>query len=152
MTQDQEKIYKYLQSQKLMSLATNGETLWAASLFYAIDESFNFYIVTNPNSEHGKNFTKNNIVCGTICDSHQLDSGDKIGIQFSGKVEKVNGLESLKRAINLWNKINPGVEKWVNIKNIQANKIKSRVFKITPEKIKMFTVIGDDEKELVINF
>ncbi|MBI3887755.1 pyridoxamine 5'-phosphate oxidase family protein [Candidatus Microgenomates bacterium] len=152
MTKDQQKVFEYLQTQKLMSLATNGKTLWAATIFYAVDESLNLYVVTGPKTEHGRNFSQNPTVCGTICDSHQLNGDNKIGVQFRGVVEEVNGVESLTRAIALWNRINPGVEKWVNIKNIQANKINSRVFKIKPQVIKLFTTIGDEENELVLNF
>lgn len=152
MTKDQQKLFDYLQTQHLMSLATSGETLWAASVYYAVDKDLNFYFVTEPKTEHGKNFIKSPTVCGTICDSSQLNRDDKIGVQFRGTVEQITGLESLKRAIELWNRINPGVEKWVNIKNIQANKINSRVFKIKPKVVKLFTTKNDNENEQIFKF
>jgi uncharacterized protein YhbP (UPF0306 family) len=152
MTKDQQKLFDYLQTQHLMSLATSGETLWAASVYYATDQDFNLYFVTGPNTEHGKNFFEDPEVCGTICDSTQLNSADKIGVQFRGTVEQVTGLAALKKAVELWNRINPGVEKWVNIKNIQANKINSRVFKVKPAIIKLFTTKNGEEHEEIFNF
>lgn len=152
MADDKQKLFDYLQTQHLMSLATSGDTLWAASVYYAVDDKFNIYFVTGPKTEHSKNFIKNPTVCGTICDSSQLNSDDKVGVQFRGTVEQVTGLEGLKRAIDLWNRINPGVEKWINIKNIQANKINSRVFRIKPQVIKLFTTNGDNENEQIFKF
>lgn len=152
MTKDKQKLFDYLQTQHLMSLATSGDSLWAASVYFALDKDFNFYFVTDPKTEHAKNFFENPVVCGTIADSHQLNKDNKFGVQFRGTVEQITGLESLKKAIELWNRINPGVEKWVNIKNIQAKKINSRVFKIKPEVIKIFSTQGDNENEQVFTF
>lgn len=152
MINNRQQLFNYLQTQHLMSLATHGETLWAASIYYAVDEDFNLYFATGPKTEHGKNFLKNPLVCGTICDSHQLNKDDKIGVQFRGTVERVTSFEALRKAVELWNRINPGVEKWVNVKNIRANKINSRVYKIKPQVVKLFTTKGDDEDEEIFEF
>ena len=38
----------------------------------------------------------------------------------------------------LWNKVNPGFESIINLKNMQKKVIKGRIYKIAPKTIKFF--------------
>ena len=153
MTQDQQKLFEYLQTQHLMAIATKGEKMWIASVYYAIDKNFNFYFVSSPKSQHCLDIEKNPEVACAIADSHQPNGGKtKIGVQMHGRAQQITGLEAIKAALKLWNQLNPGMERVVNLKNMQTKMISSRVYKIRPEKIKLFDLNGDSENEKVFDF
>jgi uncharacterized protein YhbP (UPF0306 family) len=97
----------------------------------------NLYIVTDPNSIHGKNIAKNSKVAFNIFDSHQKIFKSKKGVQGSGKIEIVKGSVSIIKALLLWHKQNPGVEKAITIKEVKKF-ADTKVFKITPSYLKFF--------------
>lgn len=153
MAKDKQELFNYLQTQHLMALATCGEKMWIASVYYAVDSDFNFYFVSGPKSQHCLDIAKNPEVSVAIADSHQPNASKaKIGVQMRGRAELLSGLTAMKAGLDLWNKLNPGVESIVNLKNIQAKTISSRVYKIKPEVIKLFGMGEGDEKQQIFNF
>ena len=63
---------------------TDGNTPWSAPLFYATDDKFIFYYISQMDSLHTKNLIKNPNVAFAIFDSHQKE-GTGNGVQGSGK-------------------------------------------------------------------
>lgn len=131
-------LFKYLQSQKLMSISTYHKDLWIATVYYAVDKEFNFYFVSKPYRAHCLALDRNPKVACCIYDSNQKVTDKKIGIQMTGKASIIRGLNVLKTAIIIWGRVNPGVEKVLNFKNITTDKVKSRFYKIKAEKIRFF--------------
>lgn len=70
-----------------MTIATSDENgiPWVAPLFYAVDDSYNFYFISQLSSLHSKHILKNPNVAFAIFDSHQEEGGGN-GVQGSGKV------------------------------------------------------------------
>lgn len=141
---NKQKLLEYLKSRDLLILATNGPT--ASTLYYGIDEDFNFYIVTSSASEHGVNFKKNPKVACVITDTNQkmFETSNKIGVQMIGMIEQVNEVE-LRKSLDVWSHGNNEMtEKFY--KNISENLWKDRVFKILPKEIKWFNeeLFGED--------
>ncbi|MBI2621357.1 MAG: pyridoxamine 5'-phosphate oxidase family protein [Candidatus Levybacteria bacterium] len=133
---NKQKLLKYLKSRDLMILATNGPT--ASTFYYGIDDDFNFYIVTSPNSEHAKNFIKNPNVACVITDTNQkmFETKNKSGVQIKGVVKQVSSGQ-LKKALNVWAHANKEMaEKF--FKNISEGKWKDKVYLIKPREIKWF--------------
>lgn len=130
------QLLDFLKSQRLMSLATFGNSLCACNVYFAVDDAFNLYFMSEPSSDHCKNIVQNNTVACTIADSRQKVTDKKIGVQIKGVVEKVDDSEKIKLALSLWNKANPGFESVINFKNIQENSIKSKVYTVIPLEMK----------------
>lgn len=85
------KILEVLGRGYLMSLATQDEGgLWVADVIYIFDENFNIYWMSDPEVRHSKAVVTNGQAAGTITITN---NGEKLelGIQFSGKAEKIDG-------------------------------------------------------------
>ncbi|MCG2692080.1 pyridoxamine 5'-phosphate oxidase family protein [Microgenomates group bacterium] len=135
---DKDALLKYLKSQNLMSLATCGPDMWISTVYYVVDEKFNLYFISEATANHCQAFKKNVEVSCAIADSRQPVTAKKIGVQIRGKASQVNSLQKMKWMLAMWNKVNPGFEAIINLKNIQKRVIKSKVYKIQPQAIKFF--------------
>lgn len=131
-------IFKFLKENGIMTLATQSSRgPWACTVYYGIDDSMSLYIVTDPNSIHGKNMAKDNRIAFNIFDSRQKIYKSKTGVQGSGTVKMVEGIVSVTKALALWHKQNPGVEKAITVKEVEKF-ADTEVFKITPKYLKYF--------------
>lgn len=91
-TQDTEHYLAYLQSRHVLTLCCQHESeLWAANCFYLFDaEHYQFWLMTEPDSRHGRLMTANPQVAGTISDQI-LSVSELRGIQFSGIISLASG-------------------------------------------------------------
>lgn len=135
---NKQQLLQYLQSQTLMTLSTKSETLWISSVYYVIDKNFNLYFLSEPQSIHCQAIAKHDEVACAIADSRQKVTDSKVGVQLEGTASPLSNLAKIKWMLQLWNKLNPGFESIINLKNIKTNKIKSRIYKVKPRKIKFF--------------
>lgn len=93
MTQNQlnQKAIEIVKSNKYLSLATTDSSRpWIAPVYYCVDDEFNFYFISQPDSVHIKHLEFTNEVAFAIFDSHQ-EEGQGNGIQGSGKVFLLEG-------------------------------------------------------------
>lgn len=131
-----------------MSLATQSRKgPWVCTVYYGMDKDMNLYIVTDPNSIHGKDFSKNNKIAFNIFNSHQKITKPKKGIQGRGQIEIVKGLAASAKALYLWHKANPGIEKDITIKDILKKITDTKIYKITPIYLKFFNKVLYSPKE-----
>lgn len=78
-----------IKSNIYLSLATSVENSpWISPLFYAIDNKFTFYFISQESSTHIRNIFVNNVVAFCIFDSKQLE-GTGNGVQGKGRVYKL---------------------------------------------------------------
>lgn len=138
MKKDKDALQEYLQSQNLMSLATCGPDMWISSVYYVVDDEFNLYFLSEPTTIHCQALKKNIEVSCAIANSRQKVTAKKIGVQIHGQASQVNSLQKMRWMLAMWNKINPGFEAVINLKNIQKRVINSKVYKIQPKLIKFF--------------
>lgn len=74
----------FLGKHHLLSLATSGERLWCASIFFAYDtKEIAFIVASDPDTEHMRNVLQNTSVAGTVGLETSL-VGKIQGIQFAG--------------------------------------------------------------------
>ena len=84
----------------MVTVATNGpEGLWAAAVFYA-HQGFLFFFLSSGTTRHALNIAVNPSVAATIQGDYDDWPGIK-GIQFEGKVIKLNG-DEIDRAKRLF--------------------------------------------------
>lgn len=138
MNTDKTKLLKYLTSHRMMQIATCGKSPWICSVYYTINKDCTIYFISEPTTRHCKNIETNNHVAVAISDTTQMVTAKKIGVQIEGVASLVKDRKKLRTVIDLWNKTNPGFEKFINLENIDRNGIKGRFYKIKPTRIKFF--------------
>lgn len=150
MKSNKAKLLSFLKSQHTMYLATYDNKPWVATVFYAIDEDFNFYFISEPTTRHSKALKKNRIVSCAIADSRQVVTDKKIGVQLQGVVYEVKNKNKLKIILSMWHKTNPGFEDIINLPNMIKKIIKGCFYQISPTLIKFFNekLYGDEGFEI----
>lgn len=110
MTQDLEtRVRDFLAAHHCISLATSGaDGPWAASLMYAAD-GFDLYLMTRPESRHGRHIGTEGRVAGTINDD-VYDWPKLRGIQLEGVCTRLADPEATLRAFALYVGRYPGIK------------------------------------------
>lgn len=90
-----ERLVAFLNNHRVLTLAVAEPdgTPYAAALFYALDkERLWFYVLTDPNTRHGRAMQQNPRVAGTVQRDRQ--SWHEIqGVQFTGTCRPLSGAE-----------------------------------------------------------
>ncbi len=90
MSDDHTRILNYLATHNTMTLATLGEDgPWAAAVFYANGDNFNFFFKTSPSTRHGIDITQTAQIAATIQDDGQ-EWQSIVGIQAVGSCNQVD--------------------------------------------------------------
>lgn len=134
-------IFKFIKSNGIMTLGTSSpKGPWLCTVYYGVDNDMNLYIVTDPNSIHGKNIAGSKKVAFNIFDSRQKIFKPKKGVQGSGIIEIIKGIPNITKALYLWHRQNPGVEKNITIKEVKKF-ADTKLYKITPKYLKFFNKV-----------
>lgn len=142
LSEARESLQEIAEENELLALATVSENSEAfnATAFYVFDDDFNFYILTEPDTDHAENLEQNPSISLSIYDSRQSWSDQKKGLQVFGQAEKVSR-ENMEKVLELYLERFPGLGEWVSEPEEMGN-IDSEFYVIRPERIKIF-----DEKE-----
>lgn len=122
-----DKTKEIIASNIYLTLATADGDPWAATLFYAVSDTYTFYFISQMDSLHTQHILKNPNVAFSIFDSHQKE-GIGNGVQGFGKAYRVDE-NNLKEAF-----------KWYHTTFIPMNAesfkgaAPYRFFKIVPER------------------
>lgn len=127
----------FLNENFIMTLATCDSVPWVATVYYGISDDLILYIVTDPNSKHGKLIKKNPRVAFNIFDSHTKAPDKKRGIQAQGECALVKNPIEVLKGLSLWHKANPGADTKITIDLIKKS-LDTRIYKIVPTFIKFF--------------
>lgn len=86
-------VQQVVAASSFMTLATtDGNKPWACALFFGVDDEYNFYFVSSPDTVHARNINKNPIVSFAIYHPDSVPGGAN-GIQVSGTCRRVFGDE-----------------------------------------------------------
>jgi uncharacterized protein YhbP (UPF0306 family) len=83
---------KIVDSNIYMTLATSDDVSWAAPVYYAVDDEYNFYFISRLNTVHSENIFKNGKVSFAIFDSRQKE-GSGNGVQGYGTARLISNSE-----------------------------------------------------------
>jgi uncharacterized protein YhbP (UPF0306 family) len=140
------EIIDFIKNNGVMTLAAADTEPWVCTLYYGTDENLNFYLVSDPDSVHGKMISKNPKVAFNIYDSHTKITELKLGIQGKGICTIVTDLMEIGKGLLIWHKANPGIETKITLEEVK--KIRdTKIFKIEPYYLKFFNkdLYGKDE-------
>ena len=65
---------------------------WAAPIFYALDDNYNFYFISRPQTLHSRHIKINPHIALAVFDSHQPE-GTGNGVQIAGKAYELKKSE-----------------------------------------------------------
>ncbi len=136
----EESIRDIIKNSQLCSLATIDETdskAHIATAFFAFDDSLNFYILTEPETEHCQHLEENDSIALSIYDSRQDWTDDKQGLQVFGTAERIPDGEA-SEALNLYLNRFPPLEEFAsNTEDLQE--LDSSFYRVTPERTRYST-------------
>ena len=135
---DKKTLLDYLNSQKLMSLATRGDYPWIASVYYVVDDDLNLYFISPADAEHSQQLAKNPEVAVNIADSRQEASDKKKGLQLWGITSQEWIIEKLKWMFEMYGRLHPSVKDIFTFERFQRQIMTSKVYKVVPQRIKLF--------------
>jgi uncharacterized protein YhbP (UPF0306 family) len=141
-------ILKYIRTNKLMALSTMGRHIWTCWVFFLIDDDFTLYFIS-PDSQHTRDIKNNDEVACAITDTTQDPACKKVGIQIYGKAEQIKGPQQLKWFFNMWKKVIASSEKLLTYDNYLKKAFSSKVYKVTPIKVKWFNQNLENEEYLL---
>lgn len=121
-----------------MGISTFDKTPWPAIVYFIPDEDLNLQFVSHPDDKHSKNLETNPDITCTIYDSSQLNKDEKLGLQYLGSTTIVKKLNKLKILVKFWNKHIAGEHGVRFDPKTFLRAGSSRIYKITPKKIKFF--------------
>jgi uncharacterized protein YhbP (UPF0306 family) len=85
------RILEVLSKGYLMSLGTRDDGgVWVADVIYVHDDDLNIYWMSDPEVRHSEVLVKNSQAAGSITITNNGENPE-LGIQFSGKAEKIEG-------------------------------------------------------------
>lgn len=92
---------------KLLSMATirevDGEIKsWINNAFFAYTDDLKLYVLTGPESVHGKNLQQNQSVAVTVIDTTQQPGGKRQGMQLVGKGWRITDENEESAALKKW--------------------------------------------------
>lgn len=96
---------KCLESTNFCSLATtDGKETWSNPVYFAWDEKYNIYFISQPTSRHMKNIEDNGVVSVSVYSTNQVPGEDVFGIQLKGTAKILTDIEEVKEAYAVYYK------------------------------------------------
>lgn len=92
-----------LESTHYCALGTNDkEGVWVNPVYFAYDDKYNFYFISQPHSRHMQNMAENSQVSLAIYSTAQDTQGDVTGIQLVGKARILTEEMGVKHAYDAY--------------------------------------------------
>lgn len=143
-------IYSILDENKLLSLASikDGKS-WINAAYYCFDKYLNFYILSDPSTEHAKNIKDNSSVALSIFNSSQEWDDDKKGLQIFGRCHRAK-LNELPVVIKLYTDRFASFGQFIkNPGDFAKNLLTSRFYVIKTDSLKLFDETNFGEEEFI---
>jgi len=132
-------ILKYMEEHNTISLASEKDGIPHASTVFYVNVGFELYFLSSPTSRHGKNFSHNPRVSGTINEDYSNWLTIK-GIQLAGVVENIGAILKNGRIAKAYVKKFPNVADFLISPQrlgqaIVQKVVKVKFYKIIPSRI-----------------
>ena len=121
------------ETNKLMTISTNGSHPWIATVYYGFDDDLTLYFISDAGTMHARHIAENSQVALAIANSLQPAESKKAGLQLYGTATLIQDEAVVKKAIDFW-KTNVGVTD----EKLNHEAVKGRMYQIVPKKIKYF--------------
>ncbi len=143
-----DSVIKFLQSQKLLAIATaDSAGAWIANVYFVSDDSATLYFISPESTRHSQMIIENSTVAISVAWFDPKNHVDRKAVQATGSCTQVVDSDEIRKAIQLHNSEFPEFAKRITPEWIATNEFGSRVWKIVPDFIKYWDdeLFGDDE-------
>jgi len=124
-------ILDYLEKHNTLTLATAGDGQpWATALYY-VNDGFNLYILSKPETRHCQNLAQNPAVAVTINEDYKNWREIK-GIQMEGRAYQLSGRGEKARAWALYLRKYPFVKDFIMLPRFKEALESVKLYKIVP--------------------
>ncbi len=141
-------VIEILEENKLCSMATikDGDQSYINTAFFCFNNHLDFFILTDPKSQHSQNLEQNKSVALTIYDSRQSWDEDMKGLQFTGECELAKGMKLIEGTA-LYLKRFAGLKELISHPDdFVKGAIKTRIYIVRTNWLQLFDTerFGDD--------
>ena len=147
-----EELLKFLKSQKLIIIASQGDTdIGISNIYYGIDEDFKIYFISPKDTEHSKHILKNSKITFSIAWYNPENHKDRKAIQAKGNCI-IATLENDKfKGVKLHNLNFPEFKERITEEWILDDSIDAEVWVIEPTSMKFWNdeLFGLNGNELI---
>jgi len=146
---NKDKLLSFLKNQKVLVLATQGETPWATNVYYGIANDFRFYFVSSIETEHSKHILQSPKVAFSVVWFNEQNHYDRKGVQGRGLCRIAETEEEISTGIHLHNERFPEFKQNLTVGYIKSEENDSKVWVIEPTHIKFWNdeLYGEEETE-----
>lgn len=143
-----DSILEILEENILLSMATikDGNQSYINTAFFCFNKYLEFYILTNPKSQHCRNLLSNKSVALAIFNSHQPWTEDVKGLQLRGECELAKG-KKLLEGTTLYLKRFAALGEWIkHPKDFSMGVIETKLYVIRTNWLQLYDSarFGDD--------
>lgn len=147
-------LLKFMQSQRLMTLATVDEKNlpFVASVYYSITKDGEILFVSALDSKHIQNIMKKKDIAFNVSWYDSADMANRKGVQGQGSCRQLTNVLEMGKYFSNHFTYFPDWDDYLTIDNVVKGLIHTRPFIIKPTFIKFWNdeLYGEDPKEFVI--
>lgn len=143
----------FILSQRVMALASHNEDVWITNIYYGTDENLNIFFISPLDTKHSQQILQNPQVAFSLYWHAEKSFAIRAGVQGIGICNLVEDKTEIALGISLHNKNYPEFAERITEEWINTPENKSKVWKITPKKIKYWDdELYGEEKAKEFNF
>ncbi len=131
-------LLKFLESQRLLVLASADTEPWISNIFYGIDKDFKLYFISNVEAKHSEQILKNPQVAFSVAWYNPKNHKDRKAVQAKGICRIAKNDQEIERGVNLHNKNFPEFLEKINVEWARQENNSSKVWVIEPTYIKFW--------------
>jgi uncharacterized protein YhbP (UPF0306 family) len=138
MDESKNTLLTFLKNQKLLVLASKGEDVWVANVYFGIGEDFKIYFVGGEDAKHSQQIIQNPQIAYSVSWFNPDNHKDRKAIQGTGFCRAANSDKEITEGIRLHNLHFPEFKERITVDYINNNYQKSRVWVIEPNFMKFW--------------
>jgi len=136
-----EHLAQFLQSQRLLVLATQGDPVWVTNLLYCFGKDMKLYFISGIDTEHSQHIMARPSVAFSTAWYNKNDHTDRKAVQGKGTCRMAVLDEEINEGVTLHNKNYPEFAERLTVDYIKSADNSSEVWVVEPYYIKHW----DDE-------
>ena len=127
-----------MKNQKVLTIATHDKDPWICNVYFSVDNHFNFFFISPPNTKHSFDIAKNPKVAFTTAWYDPKNLGDRKAIQGIGECTLITTSATVIKFLKNHYKYYPLWKEVITHKKMRDNVIQSRPYVIKPTYIKFW--------------
>ncbi|OGH64519.1 MAG: hypothetical protein A2821_04695 [Candidatus Magasanikbacteria bacterium RIFCSPHIGHO2_01_FULL_41_23] len=149
-----DKLLAFLESQRLLVIASADNEPWIANVFYGIDANFKLYFISNQETKHSQQILESPMIAFSVAWYNPSNHKDRKAVQGKGLCRIAKNNEEIETGIRLHNTNFPEFADRITVEWAKNASNLSKVWVVEPTYMKFWNdgLYGDDEtKEFIFD-